>query len=82
MIEFVTILVLRDGTFSSHYIGARSIHDCTYKQENADTCYLDSFEALLLEHGFRITANNEELRLRTWTRYDNGLALNTGDPQP
>lgn len=75
MIEQITIQIHRDGTFTSHYIGARSIHDATYQQQSADGKRLTDFETLLTEHGFAITNRSDKLGLRCWTRYDGGLAL-------
>lgn len=79
MIELITIQIHRDGSFTSHYIGARSIHDATYQQQSAPGNRLADFEALLTEHGFTITNRNDEFRLRCWTRYDGQLALGASE---
>jgi hypothetical protein len=79
MIEQIAIQLHRDGTFTSHYIGARSIHDATWKQESADSSRLADFETLLTEHGFAMTNRNDEFGLRFYSRYDGGLALGIGE---
>ena len=75
MIEQITIQLHRDGSFTSHYIGARDINDAVWKQHRADGAQLAAFETLLTEHGFAETQRSDKLGLRCWTRYDGGLAL-------